>query len=58
LGIGHDPGLEDVGQSNVLVADMGLKDFVEPSPMPAAPFGGFENGRKPDWQVVSESKDN
>ncbi len=36
LGLGDDPGLEGVGQNDVLVADMGLEDFVEPSPIPAA----------------------
>ena len=39
MGLGDDPGLEGVGQNDVLVADMGLEDFVEPRPV----HGGFEN---------------
>jgi hypothetical protein len=39
LGLGDDAGLEGVGQNDVLVADMGLEDFVEPCPV----HGGFEN---------------
>ena len=39
MGLGDDPGLEGVGQKDVLVADMGLEDFVEPRPV----HGGFEN---------------
>ena len=39
LGLGDDPGLEGVGQNDVLFDDMGLEDFVEPGPV----HGGFEN---------------